>query len=93
MNIQPIKSEGVQAPAKPKAQPARTAKSAASTAPADNPKTARNERLMQALRNQPDVRPEEVERGKALAADPNYPGDEVLGKLAEMFVNDAARTK
>ena len=36
----------------------------------------------------PDIRPEAVERGKALAADPNWPGDEVLDKLAEKLLED-----
>ncbi|MFP6886079.1 MAG: hypothetical protein VB997_00905 [Opitutales bacterium] len=35
----------------------------------------------------PDVRPEAVERGKALVADPNWPGDAVLDKLAEKLLD------
>ena len=31
----------------------------------------------------PDLRADEIERGKHLAADPNYPSDEILEKLAE----------
>ena len=31
----------------------------------------------------PDVRADEVERGKRLVADPNYPSDDLLEKLAE----------
>ena len=31
----------------------------------------------------PDLRADEVERGKRLVADPNYPSDDLLEKLAE----------
>ena len=31
----------------------------------------------------PDLRVDEVERGKRLVADPNYPSDDLLEKLAE----------
>lgn len=36
----------------------------------------------------PDVRPEAVERGKALVADPNWPSDEVLDELAEKLLDN-----
>lgn len=90
MNIQPAKSDGVYAPAKPKSTPA---KSAPQSEPAGELAIERNEKLMKALRNTPDVRPEEMERGKALVADPSYPSEEALAKLAELFVNDARRTR
>lgn len=90
MNIQPLKSESVTAPAKPKAQPAKPSPAATPDEPLQSTK---NERHMEALRKEPDVRTTEVERGKALAADPNYPSDDILAKLAEIFVNDARRTK
>ena len=35
----------------------------------------------------PDVRSEAVERGKALLADPNWPGDDVLDGLAEKLLD------
>ena len=35
----------------------------------------------------PEVRPEVVERGKALVANPNWPDDDVLGKLAEKLID------
>ena len=31
----------------------------------------------------PDLRADEIERAKRLVADPNYPSDEILDKLAE----------
>ncbi len=35
----------------------------------------------------PEVRPEVVERGKALASTPNWPDDDVLDKLAEKLID------
>ena len=34
----------------------------------------------------PDLRDDEIERGKRLVADPNYPNDDILEKLAEGLV-------
>ena len=90
MNIQPLKSESVSLPAKSKPQPAKPAQ--AST-PKEPLQSTKNQRLMEALRNEPELRATEVERGKALAADPNYPSDDILGKLAEIFVSEAKRAK
>jgi hypothetical protein len=46
----------------------------------------KNEDLMDALRNEPEVRPEVVERAKLLVADPDYPPKEVLKKVAEALL-------
>jgi hypothetical protein len=43
------------------------------------------------LQEQPDVRPEAVERAKNLAADPNYPGPGTLAGLAKLFIADAGQ--
>ena len=40
---------------------------------------------VQALTEMPDVRPEQVARGKALIADPNYPSLEQLKKIARVL--------
>ncbi|MDD5348989.1 MAG: hypothetical protein PHQ12_02140 [Chthoniobacteraceae bacterium] len=45
-----------------------------------------NDNLMQALRNQPDVRPEMLERAKQLAADPGYPPKDVIDAIANILV-------
>ena len=90
MNIQPLKTDCVHAPAKPKAPPAKPTQASSAN---EAPEGARNHRLMEALRNETDVRAAEVDRGKALAADPNYPSDDILAKLAETFVNDAKRAR
>jgi len=88
MNIQPLKTDAVPTPAKPKAAPA---KPAPEPPPQPAVQATKNERHLEALRNEPDVRAAEVARGKALAADPHYPSSDVLAKLAEIFVNDASR--
>ena len=42
--------------------------------------------LRSALAAQPEIRPEVVERAKALAADPNYPPRDVLAKVAGLIL-------
>lgn len=90
MNIQPLKTDSVTTP--PKAA-ARSAKPAKEPATEETPPTAKQEKLLAALANEPDVRPDEVARGKALAADPDYPSDDLLAKLADVFGKDARRAK
>lgn len=48
--------------------------------------------LRAALNNSPEIRPEVVARGKALAVDPNYPPREIIEGLAKLMVEsrDAA---
>ncbi|RME70251.1 MAG: hypothetical protein D6781_06775 [Verrucomicrobia bacterium] len=56
-----------------------------------DPAQARGERfkadLSQGIRDRlaaiPEIRPEVVERGKALLADPNYPSQEIVEKIAQ----------
>lgn len=83
MNIQPVKSEGAPTPLKPKAA---SAKAPEAQAEQEGPVAARETALRELLAQEPALRPEHVERGKALAANPKYPSDELLAKLAEMFV-------
>ena len=90
MNIQPCKSECVPAPSKPAAKAAKAAKESAAS---ETPQITKQEKLLAELAKEPDVRTQEVERGKALAADPGYPSDDLLAKLAEVFVNDARNSK
>ncbi len=42
--------------------------------------------LRSELERQPEVRPEVVERARALAADSNYPSRDVLSKVGEMIL-------
>lgn len=39
------------------------------------------------LNRQPEIRPEVLERARALAIDPNYPSRETMQKLAGMMLN------
>ena len=43
--------------------------------------------LKVALTQQPEVRPEVVARGRALAADPSYPSPEILRKVGEVIIS------
>jgi hypothetical protein len=84
MNIQPVKSEAVPAPAKPKTAPPK----APEARPESETHVAASEaRLRDILSKQPATRPDVVERGKSYAADPNYPATDLLARLAEMFVD------
>ena len=42
-------------------------------------------KIRQALDQIPEIRPEVVERGRQLAADPNYPSQEVVRKIAQLI--------
>lgn len=42
--------------------------------------------LRGALQRQPEIRPEVVERARALAADPNYPPREVMRAVAQQIL-------
>ena len=90
MNIPPLKTDSVTTPQK---AATRSAKPAKETATEETPQTAKQEKLLGALANEPEVRPEEVARGKDLAADPNYPSDDLLAKLADVFLKDARRSR
>jgi hypothetical protein len=84
MKIQPAKSEGVPAPVKPKAAPVKAPEAPAET---ESSHSVREARLRDILAQEPAVRPDQVERGKVLARDPNYPSGDLLAKLAEMLVD------
>jgi hypothetical protein len=65
----------------------------ASETSADSFAPAQNERLVNMLQQQPDVRPDAVERAKSLIADPNYPGTDAIAGLAKLFIADAGGGK
>jgi hypothetical protein len=44
--------------------------------------------LKEAVSNGPEVRPEAVEKGRKLAADPTYPPMDIIQGLARMFVSE-----
>jgi hypothetical protein len=55
--------------------------------PRDRLQTDNAANLSAALASQPEVRPDVVARGRALAADPSYPSPAVLTKVAAMIIN------
>lgn len=59
----------------------------------DNISTENAAFLRAELQRQPEIRPEVVERGRALAADPNYPSKEVLGHVAQQILNSPDLTE
>jgi hypothetical protein len=52
----------------------------------DRLSSASQDTLLAALNEQPEVRPEEVERGHQLLAAGNYPPTEIIRRLTEMIV-------
>jgi hypothetical protein len=50
-----------------------------------------NEDLLEALRNQPNVRPEVLERAKQLVADSGYPPKDVIESIADTFLTSAGK--
>lgn len=52
----------------------------------DNLSTEKAERLGAALAGQPEIRPEVVARGLALASDPNYPSTSVIRSVASQIL-------
>ena len=53
----------------------------------DRLSTAAAQQLQNALASQPEVRPDVVARGQALAADPDYPSAAVIRSVAALIVN------
>ena len=53
----------------------------------DQLSTEKTEILRAALEAQPEVRPEVVARGRALAADSSWPTPEILTRVGEMIVS------
>lgn len=53
---------------------------------ADQLSTDKTELVRAALARQPEVRPEVVERGRALAADPAYPSADIMRRVSETIL-------
>lgn len=52
----------------------------------DRLSTEQSTSLSAALARTPEIRPEVVERGRALAADPSYPSKEIINRLSDLIV-------
>jgi hypothetical protein len=48
--------------------------------------SANTQALREALNSSPEIRPEVVTKGKALAVDPNYPPREIIEGLARLMI-------
>jgi hypothetical protein len=66
---------------------------AASNPGADTFTPWNTEALKSALQAQPEVRPDVVARGKALAADPSYPSPEILRRVGEAILRSPDLTE
>ena len=59
----------------------------AAAGPADQIHIDKAAALRASLQQVPEVRPEVVERARALAADPAYPSADIIGKISAAIVN------
>ena len=59
----------------------------------DELSTAKADQLQAALARQPEVRPEQVERARALAADPAYPSPAIIRQVATQILNSPDLTE
>lgn len=88
MNIPSIKPDGAIPAARPKAG---AATAASSRDAADVFKPTKNEKLLERIHAEPSVRPEVLERARALAADANYPPSDVMAQVAREVLRQIHR--
>jgi hypothetical protein len=90
MNIPSITTDGQVPPAKPKAQPTK----ASPARPAEDVfKPDQQQKLLNQIQSEPDVRPEVVARARLLAADSNYPSRDALEKIARALLSEDSEAK
>jgi len=68
------------------AVPANPAKAAIHHAGSDQFSTDKTALVQAALARQSEIRPEVIERGHALAADPAYPSREIIRRVSEIIL-------
>jgi|GEM_PF-6128782 len=88
MNIPRVTPDGYVPPAQAKTPVAR-----ATGAPetGDVFKPEQNQKLLSVIKAEPDIRPEQLERARALVKDPTYPNGDVLKEVARKLVRQADR--
>lgn len=92
MNIQSVRPEIVVEAARSKPKPKNVENEPQNEGGVrDSYMPEQNENLMQALRDQPDVRPEMLERAKRLAADADYPPKHAIKAIANLLVPGAEK--
>jgi hypothetical protein len=81
-----------QMPAKPKVAKSNDASEPAeiSSSSEDNVDLRRVNSMLSQLENKPEIRPEVLARGRALAAQADYPPPQIIDKLASLIVGETA---
>ncbi|HWC58507.1 MAG TPA: hypothetical protein VHC44_02355 [Verrucomicrobiae bacterium] len=69
----------------PKMEPSQTVARPSASAAAGESSFPASSALMDKLKNQSDVRPEQVARAKGLVSDVKYPPDDVLDRIAVLL--------
>ena len=88
--VRPAKASGPGEVARNKAgSPVDDASEADAVSSGDPFTASAYEPIQQAMNNLPDSRADVIAHGQALIANPTYPGIQIIGKLAAMFVSDA----
>lgn len=84
MNIDPLDNSGFIQPTRANARSAAR-QPAAPQQESDRLSAELSEKVRQTLSSMPEIRPEVVERGRQLAADPSYPSPEIVQKIASLI--------
>lgn len=90
MNIKPTSTDSLPQPLPPVAKPPTSAKHALHEFFMEEFKPEQYQAIAEAWKNNPEVRPEVLEKARQLAADANYPTHAQLAQLAKMIVGDQA---
>jgi len=88
MNIDPIKSNPVNFSYRTEKEPESNRANAQESRNSEVSREASFSDLAAKLDTMPESRPDVVEKGRKLAADPSYPGPEVINKMAEFFTDN-----
>lgn len=86
MNIDPLKTSGIPVNGTHHAAPRQGETTVRSGARSDSISVDRSISIGNAMAAIPEIRPEMVERGRQLLADPNYPSPEINRKIAALIV-------
>ena len=89
MKIQPGQSEPIAVQPLKVRTPETTSEPQQTDQMQDNFSPTQNKQLLAQINNLPDTRSDALSKAQQLAADPNYPSSDIIGKLAGMFVNEA----
>lgn len=85
MNIDPLSNSGFIPPTRRQTSFGQRSDDSASGGGFDQLSTDLSNSVRDALANMPEVRPEAVARGRELAADPSYPGQDIVQKIASLI--------